>query len=292
MHGLVQAAPCAVGQLAADRGRREHADRAGQDRSLVAENVSEEVLGHHHVEGCGAQQQLHRAIVDEHVLEFDVGILRGQLVHDAPPELRVLEHVGLVHRGELAAPVARQLEGHAANALDLPSRVDHRVQGSLGARGSFDAARLAEVQAAGEFPHDQDVGAAHDVVLQRRGLDQALVAVDRPQVGVHVQRLAQAEQAFLGPLGRRQVIEFGQAHRAQQRGVGIQSQAARLGRERVSRGANRRTAEQALAQLDRMAPLRRHVLKHANGLARDLGTDTVARKDEHSPMHGKSHCTV
>ena len=47
--------------------------------------------------------------------------------HHLAPELRVLEHVRLVHARDLLAAAARQVERHARDALDLRARVGHRV---------------------------------------------------------------------------------------------------------------------------------------------------------------------
>ena len=49
---------------------RQQADRAGDHRGLVGEDVAEHVLGEEHVEVGGARDQLHRGVVDEHVLEL------------------------------------------------------------------------------------------------------------------------------------------------------------------------------------------------------------------------------
>ena len=58
-----------------ERSAREHPDRAGQHRRLVAEDVAEHVLGHDHLEVPRRGDQLHRGVVDQQVLELDVGEL-------------------------------------------------------------------------------------------------------------------------------------------------------------------------------------------------------------------------
>ena len=83
---------------------------------------------------------------------------------DVLPELEGLEHVGLVDAGQPLAALARRLEGDVGDALDLRARVAHRVEGLLGAgEGAVGraapAARLAEVDVAGELADDQDVEA-------------------------------------------------------------------------------------------------------------------------------------
>jgi hypothetical protein len=61
----------------AERRAREQADRAGEHRRLVAEDVPEHVLGKDHLEVTRRRDELHRRVVDEHVLELDVLILGG-----------------------------------------------------------------------------------------------------------------------------------------------------------------------------------------------------------------------
>jgi hypothetical protein len=81
---------------------------------------------------------------------------------DVLPELEGLEHVGLVDAGDLLAALARGLEGHVGDALDLRAAVAHGVEGFLGTgevavHRSAAAARLAEVDVAGELADDEDV---------------------------------------------------------------------------------------------------------------------------------------
>ena len=92
------------------------------------------------------------------------GYCACDLGDDVLPELEGLEHVGLVDAGHALAALARRLEGDVRDALDLGPRVAHRVERLLGARevrrrARAAAARLAEVDVAGELADDQDVEA-------------------------------------------------------------------------------------------------------------------------------------
>jgi hypothetical protein len=63
---------------------------------------------------------------------------------------------------------AGQFEGDGGDALDLVGVVDLRVDAALLAVAEIDDfLRLAEIDAAGQFAHDQDVEAFDDVRLQR-----------------------------------------------------------------------------------------------------------------------------
>ena len=66
-------------------------------------------------------------------------------------------------------------------------------------RGGRGARLLAEVDAAGELAHDQQVGPLDALAPQRRGVVQRRQRLDRAQVRVQPEALAQAEQALLGP---------------------------------------------------------------------------------------------
>ena len=63
---------------------------------------------------------------------------------------------------------------------------------------SGNAARSSVIDPARQFADDDHVGAFHQVVLQRRRIDQRLVRAHRAQIRVNAQRLANAEQALFG----------------------------------------------------------------------------------------------
>ena len=72
--------------IGAEAGRGQHPERAGEHRRLVAEDVAEEVLGDDHVEVRRPRDELHRGVVDEQVVELDVGVVRGEPADHLTPE--------------------------------------------------------------------------------------------------------------------------------------------------------------------------------------------------------------
>src|SRR5439155_7781668 len=163
-------------------GRRGKAEAAGHGRGDVREDVAEHVLGDDDVDRLRARDDLHREAVDERVPAADVPVLERDDVDDAAPELRGVEHVGLVDRDERLAATARELEAAAHDALDLRRVVLAGVEyGPVLARSA-----RAEVQPADQLTDDDEV----DFALLRRA-----------QVRVDVERLAQPEQPLLGPDG-------------------------------------------------------------------------------------------
>ena len=90
-------------------------------------------------------------------------------MHDRTPEAAGIQHVGLIHAAELLAALHGRLEADAANALDLVLRVGHGIHRLLLAVFQRVSLVLAEVDAADELTHDDEVDAlCHDLGL--RGL--------------------------------------------------------------------------------------------------------------------------
>ena len=150
MHRLEDAGP-AVAE--ARRGREpEAAAHAGRD---VGEDVAERVLGQDHVEPLRALDELHSRRVDEHVLELDVRIVGRDAHHRLAPEPRGLEHVRLVHGGDVRPPRSGELERAPRDPLDRLRRVLAGVEG----RAVRTPAAGAVVEAADELADDQQVDA-------------------------------------------------------------------------------------------------------------------------------------
>ncbi len=102
---------------------RQHADGARQHRALVAQDVAEHVLGQHDVEAARVEDQLHRAVVHQEVVERHVGVSGRDFDDHAAPELRVLEHVRLVHARHVACAGRRA----SWNAMRATRSISARV---------------------------------------------------------------------------------------------------------------------------------------------------------------------
>ncbi len=105
--------------LLVQRGRRQHADRTGQHRGLIGQDVAEHVAGDHHVELLGRLDQLHRGIVDQHVAKLDIRVILAHLDHHIAPQLGAFEHVHLVHRAQLFVAFPGRLESDMADTADF-----------------------------------------------------------------------------------------------------------------------------------------------------------------------------
>jgi hypothetical protein len=97
--------------------------------------------------------------------------------------------------------------------------------------GHAAAARLAEVDVAGQLADDEDVQAGHQLGLEAGGAHELLVADGRAEVGEQAQVLAQAQDGLLGAQRAVELVVLPVAHGAEQHGVG------RLGQFSVDSGS-------------------------------------------------------
>ena len=273
MDGLIQA-----GGGVADGGGGQQADGAGDHRCLVRQDIAEHVLGDHHIELAGVPDQLHGGVVHQHILIGHVRILLGQAVHHLPPQAGGLQHVGLVHAGDLFAAHPGQLKGTAANALDLHLGIGHAVGGLNAPVGGLIPLPLAEVHAAGELPDDHQVDALlGGLFLQGAGPGHGGAQGGGAQVRVQAQVLADGQQGGLGPLVRvAGVAPLGTAHRAQQHriaGPALLRRAVGIG---LAHRVDGTAAHHHVCKFKAVAELGTHGLHDLDRLAHHLGADAVA----------------
>ena len=216
MDRLVQALTAHI-----ERRRRQHADRAREHRRFVGQDVAEEVAGDDHVELLRRADELHRGVVDVHVRELNVGILRRHSGDDFAPQDRGVEHVGLVDRAELLAAAARGLESDARDAFDFASRIQHGVEAFvLALRIGATSARLAEVDIARQLADDHQIEAGDDFALQRRRISQLRIQHRRTQIREQTEVFADRENALLGTHRARQRVVAWAADCAEQNRIG------------------------------------------------------------------------
>ena len=157
-----------------------------------------------------------------------------------------------------------------------------------------DLLRLAEIDPAGQFAHDDDVEPLDHLALERRGVGERRIADRGPQVGEQAEILAQAQQARLGPHVVGDLVPFGPADRADQHRI------RRLGRRSVlvgDRGAmsvvGTAADEVALGLEGGEADVARSAGKSL-GLGHHFGADAVAGQEQKlvghwsCPWEGKS----
>ena len=195
VHGFIQP-ESAAGQ----RGRGQHADRAGQHGRQIRQNIAKQIGRDDHIKLFGLAHQLHRGIIDIQMPQFNAGIIRRDAADGLAPELGGLQHIGLVHGTEPPLPFGGDLKGHPRDPFDLMLRVNQSIQTlPLPAGQLADAARLAEIDAAGQLAHDHDVQTADPLRFQGRGRGQLREQHGRAQIGIQPEARANRQQAALRP---------------------------------------------------------------------------------------------
>jgi hypothetical protein len=140
----------------------------------------------------------------------------------------------------------------------------------------LDAARLAEIDAAGQFADEHDVQARDQLALEAGGVGQGLEAIGRAQVGVDVHRLAQVQQAGFRAQVARGAGPLRAADRAHQHRVAGQGRVADLV------GQGRAVGVVAGAAVDPLLDVQvgGQDLGHPAHLGADLGADPVAGQEQ------------
>ena len=223
---------------AADADRPAEPEASGQLGGLVGEDVAEHVGGDDDVEAVRAADQGGRGRVHDQLLQLDVGELLGDLADLAEEQpVGQLEHVGLVHGGDLAAAVAGQLEcglGHRGAGLggDLADReggvlVGHELRGT-------DEHVAVGIEPFGVLPDDDEI---HRPAQHR----QVGTRLARSDVGVQPEPGAQLTGRVDSPLGPWRVVVVGD--RAQEHPVDLGHPGHHLLGQRAARMAQRSQAD-------------------------------------------------
>ena len=186
----------AVRPLGADAGRRHEAERADQSAALIAQDVAEQILHHHHVELGRVETQVRGGRVDQHVQHVDVGEARSLLLHDLVPQHARLEDVALVDVVQHALALRRELEGEPHHAPDVLLVVAQRLRDEASPSLVRAPVLVAGVQAAEQLAHHDEIEAvADDPVSQRRDVGELGGQHDRPKVREGLEVPAQRHHA-------------------------------------------------------------------------------------------------
>ncbi|MPN47133.1 hypothetical protein SDC9_194733 [bioreactor metagenome] len=158
-------------RIVSEAGRGDQADRAGKLACFVGENIAEHVFGGDHIELGRVFDQLHGAVVDQHVGIFHLKIVFPHSVKDFSPEPRGVQNIGLVNRCKFFPSLHGKREGHPGNPLDLFFGINHAVTGqffSLSRKGGF---AFPIIKPARQFAHHDQIDAlAGDIRPKRAGV--------------------------------------------------------------------------------------------------------------------------
>ena len=147
-------------------------------------------------------------------------------------------------------------------------------------------ARLAEVEAAEELAHEEDVDALGDLGAQRRVVAERGEGEAGAEVRVAAEHLADLQQAGFGALVRREVIELVVADGAEEDGVGVERDVDGLLGQRCAFGSDRDAADESFGEGEVVAAELGDGLEDVDGFAGDFGADAVSGEDGDLELHG------
>ena len=259
-----------IGAGGVDIGGGGEAEAALNRRAEIGQDVAEQVRGDDDVERVrrGDESRGHR--VDMEACRLDVGKLAGDAARRLVPEHhRIFLRVRFRHRGELAAPRARLLEGEAQDAFDPGAGENGCLDRHLVRRADMHAPAGARIFAFGVLADAENV----EVAAPQRTLD-ALEKAVRADVGVLREALADRQQQSVQR--HRVRNRLGPTHRAEQNGVEATQCLDAVGRHhramRLAIGAGPR---EALA-LQRKSRDAGGLVQNLPGDPRDVDADAVA----------------
>ena len=162
------------------------------------------------------------------------------------------------------------------DAADLRLGIAHGVEAlALAGVGRSDAARLAEVDVAGQLAQDQEVEAGDDLGPQGRGAGKLGVDRGRTEVREEPELLAQPQERLFRALRPGQLFVLRPADSAEQDRAGAPGERERCLRQRVAGGVVGRAADRRLGELERETVAGK-CAQHPHRLRDDLGADAVA----------------
>jgi len=253
---------------------------------VITQDVTERVLRHHDVELARVVDQLHGGVVHQHVHDLDLRVILRHAVHDLAPHATGFQDVRLVDVVDLLAALHGRLEADAANALDFMLRVGHGIHSLLLAVFQRVSLVLAEVDAADELTHDDEVDAlGHDLGLEGAGRGQLGPDLGRAVVGVEAHAGAETEQSLFGALLTGQTLPLGAADCAQKDAVGREALVQLMLGQRVAVLVNGLAAHCGVGIVEAVAVLFGHLIENAEGLLHDLGAGAVAPDDSNVFFH-------
>ena len=227
---------------------------------------------------AGPRQQMHGGGVHQQMLHLHVAVVFGDGHDGAPPQTHGGQHVGLVDRGQFAAPTLRRAKGHVRHPLDFVSAVKHGVVGAVAIAGFL---TFAEIDSAGQFAHEEHVHAFQQVRPQGRMLDQRRPGLHRPQVGEEAEVLANLQKTLLGAHAGVGVRPFRAADGAHQDGIGLFSPAQRIGGQGLPPAVDGDSAHQGFLEAKIVAEALRHASQGFARLRRYLRANAISWQDQY-----------
>ena len=188
-------------------GRGQHPDGTGNHACLVGQDIAEHVLCQNDVKLFRIADQLHRAVVHQHIFQLHIRIVSGHLRGDLSPVPGGIQDIGLVYLCYLLSPLPGNLKCASGDSADLVFIVAQSIHGGRHAVDLF-CFSLPEIKAAGKLPHNNQIKAliSDDVITERTCRAKFVVQVSRPEIGKKPQCLPDSQQSRLRTFGGLQLI--------------------------------------------------------------------------------------
>ena len=251
--------------------RRGESDATGDRAPEISQDVAEQVVGHHDVVAMRILDEVDAGRVDMVVGGLDTGVLGGDLVEGALPQVASeREHVRLVDQGDVAGRSGLgELEGVPDAALDTVTRVHRALGGHLLGRAPAKDTTLADIGPLGVLTdHHEVVGLG---VPRRRARERPLID-EEIELETHLEQ----EPALDDPGRHPRVADRAEQDRVEAAEViedGIRQDLA------VAQVTSTTEIEVAGLDVDTGGP------HHPEGLSRHLRPDSVSSDDRDAMCH-------
>ena len=204
-------------------------------------------------------------------------------MHDLTPHAGRFQNIALVNARYLVLALASRLKSLACNTLNLVLAVLQHVVSALTlaavcacALFVVEALTLAEVQATGKLANDHHVNAVDNLGLQCGGICQGVEDLNRTQVGVQAQSLADAQQAlFRARSVRVGGVPLRATYRSKQNRIRCVGGIERCLRQRFARCIDGATADKGIFAREVDIVLLAYGIQHLYAFGHDFGADAV-----------------
>ena len=177
----------------------------------------------------------------------------------------------------MAAAQLRRLERELCDALDFGHGIVFEIPCPLVAVLDLRLALLAEVDAADQLAHDDEVSALDKLGLQRRILDERVSDLHGTQIRVKAETLPKTQNRLFRAQSRLYRIPLVAADSAEEHAVRRLRGGERRLRQRRAVLVISRAARIMLLIGERQMELFRRLFQHGDGCIRDFPADAVAR---------------
>ncbi|MOA04955.1 hypothetical protein D3C78_1245280 [compost metagenome] len=191
MHRFIQAKASLT-----QRCRGQHTDRACKHSCFITQNITEHILSYDNVKAGRTTKQLHCTVVNKHMLQLNIRIIRSNTNDNFTPQTGGFEYVSLINRSELLAAFLSDFKGLTNDTFNFFYIVSASIYSFLSML-SIATIFLTEVNAACKLTNNDQISTFKYFRFQGRGILQAVEYDSRAKIREQAKRFANAQQASL-----------------------------------------------------------------------------------------------